>query len=345
MPQQRAVIIYNPMSGRAGRRAEDARHMISLLAARDIQAEARATAGPDDATRLAREAVNDGAEIIISYGGDGTLNEVIQGMVQSRAALAVWPGGTSNVVARDLEMPFTIERIVDVIATGKTQRIALGLARRREEGERGREGEGATGSSGAAELRERETEQQTGKQIISPSPPRPLAPSLPLPKHRYFVMMAGIGLDASIARSVNKKLKRHAGEYAYWVTGLKHLFTWPAERFTITVDGQKFESTFAIIGKGKGYGGGMTITPNARLDEALFEVYILPPLKSNLAYLRVLSACMRGKPETSGATMIKGRRVEANSSHAPWVEADGEVIGPLPMTFEVVPDALTLIVP
>ena len=337
MPQERAVIIYNPMSGRAGRRAEDARHMISLLAARGIQAEARATAGPDDATRLAREAINDGVEIIISYGGDGTLNEVIQGMAESRVALAVWPGGTSNVVARDLEMPFAIERIADVIATRKTQRIALGLACRRGEGARGREGEGEKRSREAEEQRECAVEEQTGKQTISPTPP--------LPKHRYFVMMAGIGLDASIARSVNKKLKRRAGEYAYWVTGLKHLFTWPAERFTITVDGQKFESTFAIIGKGKGYGGGMTITPNARLDEALFEVYILPPLKSNLAYLRVLSACMRGKPETSGATMIKGRRVEANSSHAPWVEADGEVIGPLPMTFEVVPDALTLIVP
>jgi diacylglycerol kinase (ATP) len=319
MPQQRAVIIYNPMSGRAGRRAEDARHMISLLAARGIQAEAHATTGPDDATRLAREAVNDGVEIIVSYGGDGTLNEVIQGMAESRVALTVWPGGTSNVVARDLEMPFAIERIADVIATGKTQRIALGLARRPSDAATRRHGDA-------------EKEQADGGETTFAA-------------SRYFVMMAGIGLDASIARSVNKKLKRRAGEYAYWVTGLKHLFTWPAERFTITVDEQKFESTFAIIGKGKGYGGGMTITPNARLDEALFEVYILPPLKSNLAYLRVLSACMRGKPETSGATMIKGRRVEANSSHAPWVEADGEVIGPLPMTFEVVPDALTLIVP
>jgi diacylglycerol kinase family enzyme len=158
-------------------------------------------------------------------------------------------------------------------------------------------------------------------------------------------MMAGIGLDASIARGVNKRLKRRVGELAYWVTGLKHLFTWPAERFTITVDGRAFDSTFAIIGKGKGYGGGMLLTPHARLDEPLFEVYILPPLARNVAYLPVLSACMRGKPETSGATLIKGHRVQANSSHAPWVEADGEVIGPLPMSFEVVPDALTLIVP
>jgi diacylglycerol kinase (ATP) len=296
MPQQQAVTIYNPMSGRAGRRAEDVRHMTELLAARGIVADACATAGPDDATRLAREAIGAGVDLIISYGGDGTLNEVIQGVAGSRAALVVWPGGTSNVVARDLRMPFTVERIADVIAAARTQRIALGLA-------------------------------QSGE------------------RSRYFVMMAGIGLDASIARGVNKRLKRRVGELAYWVAGLKHLFTWPAERFTITVDGRAFDSTFAIVGKGKGYGGGMLLTPNARLDEPLFEVYILPPLARNVAYLPVLSACMRGKPEASGATLIKGRRVEANSSHAPWVEADGELIGPLPMSFEVVPDALTLIVP
>ncbi|HJQ23249.1 MAG TPA: diacylglycerol kinase family protein [Blastocatellia bacterium] len=297
MPQQRAVIIYNPMSGRAGSRAENARRMIALLSARGIEAEAQATAAPDDATRLAREAVSRGVETIISYGGDGTLNEVIQGVARSSVALAVWPGGTSNVVARDLLMPFSADALADVIAARKTRRVTLGLAR---------------SVGGAA---------------------------------RYFLMMAGIGLDASIARSVNKRLKRRAGELAYWVSGIKHLLTWPAERFTITVDGRRFESAFAIIGNGKGYGGGMLLTPHARLDEDLFEVYILPPLKSNLAYMRVLSACMRGKPEASGATMIKGRRVEANSSHAPWVEMDGEVIGPLPMSFEAVPDALTLIVP
>src|SRR5205085_3777590 len=131
------------------------------------------------------------------YGGDGTLNEVIQGMAESRVALAVWPGGTSNVVARDLEMPFAIERIADVIATRKTQRIALGLACRRGEGARGREGEGEKRSREAEEQRECAVEEQTGKQTISPSPPLPHSPTPPLPRHRYFVMMAGIGLDAS----------------------------------------------------------------------------------------------------------------------------------------------------
>ncbi|MFL6212377.1 MAG: diacylglycerol/lipid kinase family protein [Blastocatellia bacterium] len=331
MLPQRAVIIYNPMSGRAGRRAEDAQRMTELLAARGIAAGACATAGPDDATRLAREAIHDGIDLIISYGGDGTLNEVIQGMVGSRAALVVWPGGTSNVVARDLGMPFTIERIADVIAAGKMQRIALGLA----------VGAGDRIIETPAVAATSFNENAEGQMIVVNRPPAPD----PRPLRRYFVMMAGIGLDASIARGVNKRLKRRVGELAYWVTGVKHLFTWPAERFTITVDGRAFDSTFAIVGKGKGYGGGMLLTPNARLDEPLFEIYILPPLARNVAYLPVLSACMRGRPEASGATLIKGRRVEANSSRAPWVEADGEVIGPLPMSFEVVPDALTLIVP
>src|SRR2546425_10733623 len=130
MNSRRATIIYNPMSGRPARRAEDVRRMIRLLGERGIDADARATSKPEDATGLAGEAVADGADIIISYGGDGTLNEVIQAMPGSRTALAVWPGGTANVVARDLGVPFDIVRLADMISAGKTKRIALGVAGR-----------------------------------------------------------------------------------------------------------------------------------------------------------------------------------------------------------------------
>lgn len=297
MTGKRATIIYNPMSGRPSRRAEDAREMTRLLKFRGIIAQAHATTGPDDATRLAHEAVTSGTDIIVSYGGDGTLNEIIQSVVGSSAALAVWPGGTSNVVARDLGMPFDINKIADMIATAKTRRIALGLAQGQED------------------------------------------------ERRYFFMMAGIGLDASIARGVNKRLKRKTGEFAYWVTGIKHMFTWRAEPFVIEVDGQNYESVFALIGNGKGYGGGMCITPHAQLEDPWFEVYILPRQASRLAYMGALAACMRGKPESTNATIVKGRHIKANSTHEPWVEADGEIIGSLPMSFDIVPDALSVIVP
>jgi diacylglycerol kinase (ATP) len=123
-----ATIIYNPMSGRPARRAEDVSRMIQLLGERGVVADARATAKPEDATGLAREAVAAGADIVISYGGDGTLNEVVQGLSRSRTALAVWPGGTSNVVARDLGVPFDVVQLADMIAAGNTLRIALGVA-------------------------------------------------------------------------------------------------------------------------------------------------------------------------------------------------------------------------
>src|SRR5215210_3689747 len=129
MADKRATIIYNPVSGRSGRRTEAARRMVELLAVRGIKADAQATAGPDDATRLARQATSEGAEIIVSYGGDGTLNEVLQGMVGSAASLAVWPGGTSNVVATDLGISPGVEQIANMIADGKTKRVSLGVDR------------------------------------------------------------------------------------------------------------------------------------------------------------------------------------------------------------------------
>jgi diacylglycerol kinase (ATP) len=158
-------------------------------------------------------------------------------------------------------------------------------------------------------------------------------------------MMAGIGIDASIARGVNHRLKRATGEFAYWWCGIQHLLFGRAERFSIDVDGKPYESAFALIGNGKGYGGGMMMTPGARLDDPWFEVFILPPQSNNFAYLRALAACRKGTPEAGGATLIRGKHIKANSVYEPWVEVDGEVIGPLPVTLDIVPDALSIIVP
>jgi len=329
MTEKQATIIFNPMSGRTGRRADDVRHMVEILASRGINASSSATTGPGTATQQAAAAVAAGVDIITSYGGDGTLNEVIQGVALSKTPLAVWPGGTSNVVARDLGVPFDIAALAEMIIAGKTQRIALGLASAGSEfNDHSAASNGSVFTAKdniAAESLESNSEQR------SPG--------------RYFVMMAGIGLDASIARSVNHNLKRRAGELAYWLSGMKHLFQWRAEPFTIEVDGKRYEAAFALVGNGKGYGGGMVMTPGAKLDQPWFEIYILPPLSNNLAYLRALGACMRGRPEIEGVSLIKGTRIKANSSREPWVEADGELLGPLPMTFEVVPDALSVIVP
>src|SRR5262245_44764117 len=324
MTNKRATIIYNPMSGRPARRAAEVKQMIRLLAERGIDASSEATSSPHDATTLAGHAAAAGTDIVVSYGGDGTLNEVIQGLAQTDVSLAVWAGGTANVVARELAMPFEPAKIADVIAVGKTLRIALGVA-----------------SQVNPEEKPPSKSVEVGSPLHSGGPGGFTARD----RRRYFIMMAGIGLDASIARGVNHRLKRRTGEFAYWLTGLGHLFTWDAEVFSVEVDGKRYDSVFTLIGNGKGYGGDLCMAPNAKLDEPWFEIYILPPLANNFSYLGALAACKRGKPDKSGATLVRGCHVKANSSEKPWVEVDGELIGPLPMTFDAVPDALSLIVP
>src|SRR5215469_4030779 len=128
MKPRRATIIYNPVSGRNLFRQRRVRKMIRLLERRGIIANAAATYGPNTGADLARDAIRAGSDVIICYGGDGTLNEVLPGVAGENSKLAVWAGGTANVTARDLNMPRRLSRVADVIARGKTMKICLGMA-------------------------------------------------------------------------------------------------------------------------------------------------------------------------------------------------------------------------
>jgi diacylglycerol kinase family enzyme len=356
MTDRKATIIYNPMSGRKGKRTERAREMVRQLEARGIAAEACATTAPNDATRLAREAIDNGSTIIVSYGGDGTLNEVIQPMVGNQAVLAVWAGGTANVVAKDLQLPKDLTRLADVIARGKTRRIALGCAIRSQgSGVRDQESEESRRKAVGSRQYEGGNSAETGPNhhqaatpqpsVLSPQSLKQTPDSRLQTAKRYFLMFAGIGLDASISQGVNTRLKRKTGEFAFWVSGIKHFFTWPAPAFHVEVDQQKYESAFTLIGNGKRYGGGIKMTKNAQLEEPEFELFVLPRHRRNISYLVDLIKGFLGKPERSSATIVRSNRIKIDSSNEVWVELDGEVAGTLPMTFEAVPDALSVIVP
>ena len=158
-------------------------------------------------------------------------------------------------------------------------------------------------------------------------------------------MFAGIGLDASICRGVRPGLKRLAGQIAFWVSGIKHLVAWREKPFSITVDGQRFESGFSLVANGKGYGGGIQMAPAARLEEAAFQVFIMPKGTGRLAYLWALINTVAGRTGRSGGRVITGGNIVAESPVETWVQVDGEVVGTLPMSFRIVPQALSVIVP
>lgn len=121
-----AVIIYNPASGRRQHKRHDIEAATRVLKDAGITAEAIATTHAGSATVLARNAVRDGRQLVIVCGGDGTINEAVNGLAGSRVPMAVLPAGTANILAKELRIPWNIPKAARLIARGRLVRLALG---------------------------------------------------------------------------------------------------------------------------------------------------------------------------------------------------------------------------
>jgi len=174
----RTCVIFNPAA-----RGNKARHFRRLLDEIGGQSALKATTAPGDARRLAAEAVGEGFDLIIAAGGDGTVNEVLNGLGDApdgfaRARLGVLPLGTVNVFARELKIPLRIERAWEILQRGRETRIDLPRVEFSENGVR---------------------------------------------LQRYFVQLAGAGWDARAIELVDWSHKKKIGPLAYVIAGLKAL--------------------------------------------------------------------------------------------------------------------------
>jgi diacylglycerol kinase (ATP) len=135
-PIRDALLIFNPTAGRArGVGSGALERARKVLASQGIESEVAATDGPGSAPGLARQAVRDRRHIVIVCGGDGTLNEVVNGLAGSSVPLALLPAGTANVFAKELGLPWNIERAASLIGGSRFRRISLGYVKA-EEGEK-----------------------------------------------------------------------------------------------------------------------------------------------------------------------------------------------------------------
>jgi YegS/Rv2252/BmrU family lipid kinase len=266
--------------------------MVDALRDRGVTVTPQVTTGPADATRLAAAALEARADLIIIHGGDGTVNEAMQVLVGTSTPLAVWPGGTSNVLAHELALPGGIDLLADVFAAERTRRVSVGRA-----------GE------------------------------------------RYFLLMAGVGLDADVVRAVHPGLKRLTGEGAYWMAGLRQLTDWHPVPFLVETDAGQHSATFAVVANAASYGGGLRFAPEARMDDDLFDICLFEATQRH-RFARYLAAAYTGSHlGMPGVTYLKARRVTVRGPASRFVQVDGELLGPLPVSFECVPDALSLVVP
>jgi diacylglycerol kinase family enzyme len=160
---------------------------------------------------------------------------------------------------------------------------------------------------------------------------------------RYFLLMAGIGIDAAIVDRVRPALKKRVGKAAFWYAGLENLAQWKPKLFTLEMNGSSHAATFAALGKTPRYGGNLAITPKARLDQPYFEICMIHSVH-RLRYLKLLPFAMFGGiPETrKGVSFMQASKVHATGEDV-LVQIDGELIGSLPMTFEVTPHVIELV--
>jgi YegS/Rv2252/BmrU family lipid kinase len=130
---QNALLIHNPNAGNGGtarrRTLDAARH---IFAAGGIQSDLAETTGPGHATEIASQAAAENRQLVIACGGDGTLNEIVNGLAAHqnghRVPLALLPGGTANILAKELDLPWDIPSAAEKLVRGTVKEIALGLA-------------------------------------------------------------------------------------------------------------------------------------------------------------------------------------------------------------------------
>jgi len=128
-PLKHATLIYNPVAGRKPtRREKQVREAADVLRSSGLEVTLAATTGPGMAADLARHAVQEGAELVLACGGDGTVNEVINGLIPGTATLGIFPGGTANIIGKELRLPHHPVRAARALPRWKPRRIALGRA-------------------------------------------------------------------------------------------------------------------------------------------------------------------------------------------------------------------------
>ncbi len=311
MAMPRTVLIVNPKSqgGRLGKRWTE----IADTIARAFPFDEAITQGPGDATRLTREALRGGAERVVAIGGDGTINEVVNGFfddsgaaVEPEASLAVIPFGTGGDFRRTLQLPTGLAQAAQVIAANHRKKIDLGRVE-------------LTAASGAR-------------------------------IHRMFANIASFGVSGVVDRLVNASSKR-LGRLAFAVATARATWSYKNQRVQLVFDAKdRVEATIntVAIANGRYFGGAMLVAPNAELDDGVFDVIAM----GDFGFGDLVTSGRRLYKGTHLAmdkvTARRARVIDAEPIDPGAVvelDIDGENLGRLPARFSLVPSVLWVVVP
>jgi diacylglycerol kinase (ATP) len=298
-------VLVNPQS-RSGATARRIPALETMLRKHLGEYQLLRTERKGDGERLACLAADRGATRLVVAGGDGTLSEAVSGLVQRGRASAVeiglLPLGTGRDFARLLGVGTDLETAVARLATGKRRQVDAGRIRCRA-------GDG-------------------GERV------------------RCFLNIASFGISAEAARWLAaRSAKRRRGPLSYVVSGVVGVARYGCPPVTIRIDGRVVHEgplSLAAVGNGQYFGGGMRVAPGASVDDGLLDAVVIERL-SFVASLLMLPNLMLGRHVSDRRVRVhRGAVVRAESAADVWIEADGEPIGMLPGTIDVLPGAVRL---
>lgn len=267
----------------------------------------RLSVGPGDVTRLAREAAHDHA-IIVAAGGDGTVSEVVNGLLpveeESRPAVGVLPLGTGNDLAHGLGIPSRPDRALEILARGRTRPMDVVRLRR------GRDGEGPV-------------------------------------EVRAFANAAILGFCGRISDRLPPARRRRWGRFSYLRAALDELADAVAHEVKIRIDGEAIaeRASMVIVANGRFAGGRLPLAPRASPHDGRLDLVILPPL-TPWRFASLLPRVLAGRQLAHPAVIHRtGRSVSVEADPPMWMNVDGETLPPAPLSLEVLPGVLSFVVP
>jgi YegS/Rv2252/BmrU family lipid kinase len=274
------------------------------------------TRRPGHATELAREAAAAGAAVVFACGGDGTLNEVVNGLAGGEAAVGVLRGGMGNVFAKEIGVPKSPEMALRCLVDGERRRFDLGVVHLTPSGEP------------AALL---------GDPISAPDAN---------PRGKHFLVMGGVGLDGDVVKGVPTGAKRWLGSASYVLWGIRELLRYRPRQTCLAVDGTRCELDlyWLLVGNTRSYGGVLDIARNAVVDDGALDVYIFEGRR--VTWLAQTAVRLVAKRQ-DGAPGITFHRIEQLDvlTEGLSVQVDGEFIGKTPASFTVASGAIDVLLP
>jgi len=258
------------------------------------------------ATEIVGKALSEGYQLIVSVGGDGTNNEVVNGffdgqgkLISPNACFGIICRGTGGDLRKTLGVPLEFKEAASYLAGDSYRVLDVGKMTHID---------------------------RSGKQVV-----------------RYFINITSFGIGGFVDERVNRSSKALGGKISFLYASLVSMFTYKNQPVRLIVDGKDLgeQTIFNVaVANGQYFGGGMWVAPQAKMDDGLFDIVVLGDFKLNETLTQMSKIYKGTHLNHPKVTFLRGKSVKADSPEKVYLDVDGEAPGSLPATFEILPGAI-----